>query len=132
MKYNKTSELTKDTSILIVGLGVIGGSYARALTRQGYTVRCITKHQPDIDYAMSLGMIASGTTEVDPDLVGSADLVIFALYPQVFIDWIKQYQQFFKPGALITDVTGVKGSVVCTVQSLLREDVEFIAAHPMA
>ena len=77
-------------------------------------------------------MIVSGCTEVEPKLVGSADLIVFALYPQVFIDWIGQYQQFFKSGALITDVTGVKQSVVDTVQEMLREDVEFIAAHPMA
>ncbi len=129
---NLKYELNQNTNILIVGLGVIGGSYARALTKRGYRVRCITKHQPDIDYALSEGMIVLGSTEVDPALVADADLIVFALYPHVFIDWIRQYQRFFKPGALITDVTGVKESVVDTVQSLLRRDVEFIAAHPMA
>ena len=125
-------KLTKDTNILIVGLGVIGGGYARALTKQGFHVRCITKEQKDIDYALSLGMIESGTTEVDPILIGNADLIVFALYPQVFVDWLRDYQHFFRSGTLITDVTGVKRSIVQTVQSLLREDVEFIAAHPMA
>ena len=62
-------KLTKDTNVLIVGLGVIGGGYARALTKQGFHVRCITKEQKDIDYALSLGMIESGTTEVDPVLI---------------------------------------------------------------
>ena len=125
-------KLTKDTNILIVGLGVIGGGYARALTKQGFRVRCITKEQKDIDYALSLGMIESGSTEVDPVLIGNADLIVFALYPQVFVDWLRDYQHLFRPGTLITDVTGVKRSIVQTVQSLLREDVEFIAAHPMA
>ena len=125
-------KLTKDTNILIVGLGVIGGGYAQALTKRGYTVRCITLEQSTIDYALARGMIAEGCTEVDPALVGSADLVIFALYPHVFIEWIERYQSLFKSGALITDVTGVKGSVVETVQDMLRDDVEFIAAHPMA
>ena len=129
---NTMEQLTKDTNILIVGLGVIGGGYAQALTKRGYTVRCITKEQKDIDYAMARGMIASGTTVVDPTLVGEADLIVFALYPHIFIEWIKQYQHLFKAGALITDVTGVKGGVVETVQSILRPDVEFIAAHPMA
>ncbi len=124
--------LDLNTNILIVGLGVIGGGYARALTKRGYRVRCITKEQKDIDYAMNLGMIAEGTTEVDPALVGAADLIVFALYPTVFIEWIKQYQHLFRSGALITDVTGVKGGVVTEVQSILRPDVEFIAAHPMA
>ncbi len=125
-------KLTTDTNILIVGLGVIGGSYARALSAKGFAVHCITKEQKDIDYALERGMIASGSTEVSPETVGAADLVVFALYPHIFIDWIKQYQSYFKPGALITDVTGVKGSVVSSVQAMLREDVEFIAAHPMA
>jgi prephenate dehydrogenase len=129
---NTIESFTKDTNILIVGLGVIGGGYAQALTKRGYTVRCITKEQQDIDYAMERGMIASGTTEVDPRLVGEADLIVFALYPHIFIEWIKQNQNLFKAGALITDVTGVKGGVVETVQSILRPDIEFIAAHPMA
>lgn len=125
-------KLTPDTNILIVGLGVIGGSYAKALSKKGFRVRCITKEQKDIDYARALGAIEEGTTEVDPDLVGTADLIVFALYPHVFVEWIKQYQHLFRPGVLITDVTGVKGNVVKTVQEMLRSDVEFIAAHPMA
>ena len=124
--------IDKNTKILIVGLGVIGGGYAAALTEKGYTVGCITKEQKDVDYALEKGMISFGTTEVDEATVSWADLVIFALYPTVFIDWIKKYQRYFKPGTLITDVTGVKGSVVSKVQSILRPDVEFISAHPMA
>lgn len=124
--------LTKDTNILIVGLGVIGGSYARALSRQGYTVRCITKEQKDIDYALSLGMIKEGSTEVKAKFVQKADLIIFALYPHIFVEWIKEHQHLFAAGTLITDVTGVKSRIVYEVQSILRPDVEFIAAHPMA
>ena len=125
-------QLTKDTNILIIGLGVIGGSYAAALSRQGYTVRCITKDEDDIAYALSRGMIRQGTTEVVPEIVKKAELIIFALYPSIFIEWIKEYQHLFSPGTLITDVTGVKGTVVDVVQGMLRDDVEFIAAHPMA
>ena len=124
--------LTKETNILIIGLGVIGGSYARALSRQGYRVRCITKEQKDIDYALSLGMIEEGSTEVNENFVQSADLIVFALYPHIFVNWIKEYQHLFRAGTLITDVTGVKSQIVAEVQSILRSDVEFIAAHPMA
>ena len=124
--------LSKDTKILIVGLGVIGGSYARALSRSGYHVRCITKEQKDIDYALSLGMIEEGSTEVTKETVEWADLVVFALYPHIFVEWIKEYQHLFRSGTLITDVTGVKSRIVDEVQTLLRTDVEFIAAHPMA
>ena len=125
-------KLNKDTNILIVGLGVVGGGYASALTEKGYRVKCITKEQADVEYALERKMIEYGTTEVDPLIVGDADLIVFALYPTVFIDWVEKYQRYFKSGALITDVTGVKGSVVERVQSILRSDVEFISAHPMA
>ena len=125
-------KFSKDTKILIVGLGVIGGSYASALTDAGYDVRCITKEQRDVDYAIEKKMISYGTTELEPELIKESDLVIFALYPTVFIDWIEKNQSLFAPGTLITDVTGVKGTVVDRVQELLREDLEFISAHPMA
>ena len=125
-------KLTQETEILIVGLGVIGGGYARALTDKGYRVTCITKEQKDVDYALERGMIAAGFTEVDPEVVGKADLVILALYPTVMLNWLETYQGYFKSGAIVTDVTGVKGNIVDRVQEMLREDVEFIAAHPMA
>ena len=116
----------------MVGLGLIGGSYAMALTKKGYDVSAITLEQSSVDYAVENGIIARGTTEVDPEIIGSSDIVIFALYPHVFTRWVKENQQYFKSGAVITDVTGVKGSVVYEIQDILREDVEFIAAHPMA
>lgn len=119
-------------NILIVGLGLLGGSYAEALTRAGFKVNAITKEQSSVDFALKKGIIAYGTTKVDKELIGSAELVIFALYPHIFTEWINKYQQYLKPGAVITDVTGVKGCIVDKIQALLRPDVEFIAAHPMA
>ena len=122
----------KETKILIVGLGVIGGSYAMALTEKGYDVSCITKEESDIRYALKRGMIRYGTTEVEPELVAGSELIVFALYPTTFVEWIKKHQHLFSPGTLITDVTGIKSSVVYQVQDILREDVEYIPAHPMA
>ena len=125
-------KLTKDTKILIIGLGVMGGSYAKALSDKGYTVKCITKETADIRYGLEHGMISYGTTEVEPELVKEAELIIFALYPAAFINWIKKYQHLLSGGCIITDVTGVKSGVVYKVQDMLRDDVEYIAAHPMA
>lgn len=123
---------TKDKNILIVGLGVIGGGYAKGLSDRGYRVRCITKNQRDIDYAMARGMILEGKDYPDERLIKEADIIVFALYPTVFIEWVKDYQHLFKSGAIITDVSGVKSTVVYKIQEFLREDVEFISAHPMA
>ena len=118
--------------ILIVGLGLLGGSYAKVLKRFGFHISAITKEQSSIDYAIREGIIDVGSIEVDEKIIGEADLVIFALYPHVFVEWIEKNQMLLKSGALITDVTGVKRSIVYKIQNMLRTDVEFIAAHPMA
>jgi prephenate dehydrogenase len=125
-------KLIKDINFLIVGLGLLGGSYARALKKKGYHVEAITKEQSSVDYALENGIIDAGSVSVEPSMLERADLMIFALYPHVFIEWIRENQKFFRPGTVLTDVTGVKGSVVYEIQEMLREDVEFIAAHPMA
>jgi prephenate dehydrogenase len=119
-------------NILIVGLGLLGGRYAKELKRFGFHISAVTLEQSSIDYALREGLIDEGSTEIDAKMIGEADLVIFALYPHVFVEWIEQNQHLLKSGALITDVTGVKRSIVYRIQDMLRPDVEFIAAHPMA
>lgn len=124
--------LKKDLKILIVGLGLLGGSYAKKLTSEGYRVRAITRDPDTINYALEHNMIESGTVEIDEKLIADSDLIIFALYPKVFIKWIEEHGHLIQPDTVITDVTGVKGSVVDRVQSALPEGIEFISAHPMA
>ena len=118
--------------ILIVGLGLLGGSYAKVLKRFGFHISAITLDQGSIDYAIRENIIDEGSTELDERMIGEADLVIFALYPHIFVEWIEKNQGLLKSGALITDVTGVKRSIVYQIQDMLRPDVEFVAAHPMA
>lgn len=125
-------KIDKNTNILIVGLGIIGGSYAKGFSAKGYSINAIDKDEDTIKYALKNKIIEKGTTEIDEEMIRQADLVIFALYPHIFKDWIKSNQKFFKPGTIITDVTGVKGCIVDDVQYILREDCEYIAAHPMA
>ena len=125
--------LSKDMKVLIVGLGLIGGSYALALSKKGYEVGAITLKQEDIDYALKNNIIKHGQILVTKEYVSMFDVVIFALYPKIFIEWISNYHDYFKKGAIISDVTGVKGEIVYKVQDLLKDDdVEFIGAHPMA
>ena len=125
-------KITKDKKILIVGLGLIGGSYAEGFTHKGYFVGAITRSQKSIDYALDKGIIKEGTTEITKEFVSKYDIIIFALYPEQFTNWIEKYQDTFKSGALISDVTGVKCEIVYKIQSILRKDVEFVPAHPMA
>lgn len=124
--------LDKNKNILIVGLGLLGGCYAMALRRWGYKVSAITLKQEDINYALENDIITYGTTEVEEDLVKNADLIIFALYPHIFLEWIEKHGYLIKKGAVITDVTGVKTAIIDKVQSALKQGVEFISAHPMA
>lgn len=125
-------QLKETTHILIVGLGLLGGSYAMALSKKGYHVEAITLESQDIEYGITHNLIESGTTEVEPERIARANLIIFALYPHVFEEWIDRYGNLIQPGTLITDVTGVKGALLDRIQSKLPDQVEFIAAHPMA
>ncbi|MDO4999941.1 MAG: prephenate dehydrogenase [Bacteroidales bacterium] len=118
--------------VLIVGLGMIGGSYAQKLSSLGFEVGALARRQQTLDFALEKGYIAHGQTEVTREYVSRFDIVIFALYPHAFVEWIRQYQDYIRPGAVITDVTGVKRSIVPTIQEMLRPDLEFVPAHPMA
>ncbi len=124
--------LNNQKRILIVGLGLLGGSYAIALKKHGYTVTAITRDPETITYAKERGWIDEGTTEVDASLIGAADIVIFALYPRTFVEWIREYGHLLSENTVITDVTGVKGCLVYEIQAMLPKNAEFIAAHPMA
>lgn len=125
-------KIIKDVKFLIVGLGLIGGSYAQALTDLGYEVGAITRSQKSIDYAMEKGLIANGTIDVTKEYVSRFDVIVFALYPNVLLDWIEKYQGYIKDGAVLTDVTGVKTPIVYKIQDMLRPEIEFVGAHPMA
>ncbi len=122
----------KNTKVLIVGLGLMGGSYAQGLTARGCEVGAIDRKQSSVSYAIKRGIIKHGRTEIDPEYIKEFDLIVFALYPHSFVEWITDNQKYIKEGALLTDVTGVKGGLVEKIQGILREDLEFIGAHPMA
>ena len=125
-------EWITDSRILIVGLGLMGGSYAKALKRLGFHVTAIDTDPAAIDFALSHHLVDRGFTQAEQQVISESDAVIFALYPTVFRRWIGENQQYFHPGTMLTDVTGVKSCVVYDIQSMLRPGVEFIPAHPMA
>ena len=124
--------LDQDKKILVVGLGLIGGSYAAALSDVGFEVGGIDASETSVGYALERGFIAHGQTEVTAEYVGKFDILVFALYPHVLLEWTETYASFIQSGALVTDVTGVKTGVVYRMQALLGERAEFVGAHPMA
>lgn len=117
--------------ILIIGLGLIGGSYAKKLTSKGYDVYGLDIDENTIDYAIKNKIIKDGKTTVSKEYLSSFDKIIFGLYPSKLVEFVNNYHDYFKKGALISDVTGVKEVIVYKVQELLK-DQEFIGAHPMA
>ena len=121
-----------DKKILIVGLGLIGGSYAEGLTSKGYFVGALSDNKEDIEYALNKGIIKVGESEIKEEFIKKFDVLIFALYPHTFINWVKENQKYIKSGALINDVTGVKKVVVDEIESILRSDLDFVPSHPMA
>ena len=124
--------MKKSDKILIVGLGLIGGSYAEGLTLKGYEVYAIDTNIESIEFAKEKKIIKDGTTNVSKEFLEQMDIVIFALYPHIVIEWIKSYQKYLKPNTIITDVTGIKKWLYDNIKDILREDLEYIGAHPMA
>lgn len=124
--------MNKDIRFLIIGLGLMGGSYAYALSKRGYHVSAIDINSDAISYAKKHDIIEEGAV-FDESLIRHADVVFFGLYPNTMVEWIQANRQHFKKGCLISDVSGVKCSIVERCQALLKTDpVEFIASHPMA
>lgn len=123
--------LDNKKQILIVGLGLIGGSYAKAFKKRGFRVTAIDIDREALNYAMENGVINYGMTE-SVELISAADIIVLGLYPDAVVGWIEKNQKYFKPDTMITDVSGVKRNVVDKAQEILRPDVEFIGSHPMA
>lgn len=123
--------MNKKMKIVIVGLGLMGGSYARALTKQGYQVKAIDINQRSIDYALQHQIICEGKTDHFQDFLQDVDLLILCLYPSTMLSWLAQNKDMIAKHAIVTDICGVKGCVVDKAQAILGE-VEFVGAHPMA
>ena len=95
-------------NIVVVGLGVIGGSFTMALKNAGFKdVYGIDINEQSLRKAEKLGLIKEGFTEGDK-ILKSADLIIISLYPRLVKRFIEDNKENFKDGAVITDATGIK------------------------
>lgn len=121
-----------DLNITVVGLGLIGGSYAMAIRELNpKKLYAVDIDEEAILDAEKNGIIDKGYVNADIPLKES-DLVIICLYPKLVKDFIKSNIEHFKNGAVITDVTGIKGRFIEEVNQILREDLDFVFGHPMA
>jgi prephenate dehydrogenase len=122
----------KDQNIAIVGLGVVGGSFALALREAGYqNVTGLDADQETLDKALAAGAITRGS-RLAGEILPDADLVILALYPGQILPFVREHRALLKTGALLTDVAGVKSSLAARLPAVMPEGVEFVLGHPMA
>lgn len=124
--------LNRNENYLVVGLGLLGGKYAMALSQQGFHVDGINRSEEHLQFALRRGYIKTGKTHDFEDLIAAADHIIFGLYPTAFLEWFRTYGSLLKPGCIFTDVSGVKTGLVGPIQAICPPGVEFIASHPMA
>lgn len=118
-------------TILIAGLGLIGGSMAKAIRVQtncrilGYDI------SPKVcNDALDQGVIDE---IADSSEFNRADIIIVAVYPDATIEFIKSHVQNFKKGSVIVDLCGIKGYICDKVTDAVREHgIHFIGGHPMA
>ena len=122
----------RDLTFAIVGLGLIGGSYAKAL--RNLKVRKILGM--DISHGIARACLNANmideVVEADGSNLKEADVIICSVYPEAVMGFVRQNIQNFAEGMLMTDATGVKGTMPREIQELLPEGCEFISGHPMA
>lgn len=113
----------------VLGLGLIGGSFAKALHQGGTEVLAWNRTQATLD----LAMIDTVDGVLDDASVPSCELIILAGYPEVSIEWLHQMAPLVSPGAIVIDVVGVKRVVCDSCFALAREhNWTFVGCHPMA
>lgn len=118
-------------NIAIVGLGVIGGSFAKGFKAAGYTnIYGIDVNEATLEIAVNQGMIKEGFVEAK-DILHDMDIIMISLYPNQIAPFIEQYKNYLKEGAILTDVTGVKTTIIEKVLNVLPSTVDFVFAHPM-
>lgn len=118
-------------NIGIIGLGLMGASFAKRLSPQkDKTIYGIDQNEQTIQTALELNIIKEGST--DPGkLIKKCNLIILALYPTMIKPWIVENQQYLESGTILMDISGVKTNIVEPVQAILRDDLELISIHPM-
>lgn len=117
--------------IIVVGLGLIGGSIAKALKQNtSHRVLGIDVNEDVLLDACSCGAIDGKGSMADLE---RADLVYLSIYPEDIVKFVRQYGNRLKPGCILTDACGIKGEICSAMERLSQgAPYEFVAGHPMA
>ena len=115
----------------IAGLGLIGGSMAKAIHQ--YTNCTLLGYDTDgavLSRALDEGIISAALTA---DRLADCQLVIVALYPEAAVDYVIRHRDQFRRGGTVMDCGGVKGVVCGPLESVVRDaGFHFVGGHPMA
>jgi prephenate dehydrogenase len=115
----------------IVGLGLIGGTYARSLRQYPYEIVGIDKDDKALQFALDNNIIDKGTS-TPKDVLNELDVVFLCLYPKDTVKFIQQNINHFKRGAIISDAVGIKRRLIDALDVYFKDEVEFVFAHPIA
>ena len=122
----------RELEITVVGLGLIGGSLAKAISKLSPKKLWAVDIDKDVlALAESTGVIDKGFLEGTTPLQRS-DLVIICVYPELTSKFIKDNMDNYRPGAVITDTAGIKSKLLNEIQMFLRDDLDFVGGHPLA
>ena len=114
----------------ILGLGLIGGSLARAYAKAGHTVLAAEKDEAMLAFAQIAGAIHGELTDEN---IGSCDLILLAIYPAGSAAWLEEKAHLVSPAALVMDCCGVKREICARCFPLAEQyGFTFIGGHPMA
>jgi prephenate dehydrogenase len=121
------------TQAAIIGVGLIGGSLGMILRRKGLasSVVGVGRRIENLKTAVSLGAIDRYVVDAREG-VKDADLVVLATPVDTYERHLNEWASCLKPGAIVTDVGSVKGSLVEQSERLLPSGVHFVGAHPIA
>lgn len=124
----------------IVGLGIMGGSFARAIQENILEVKEATgkiyacdRNEYSLKEALKYSVIDEGFSPENVDeMLKNCDVVIICLYPALIVDFMKEHKTAFKKGAIVTDISGVKAIYKNHFEEFETDDYDFIVGHPMA
>ncbi len=129
---NGDSSFFINQTIGIIGLGLIGGSYAKGLRRLGVQhILAVDIDEAALAQAKADGVIDEGYT-AGTDALQKADILIFCMAADAMIAFIADNVIHFKEDVLLTDVAGIKGNTAEQIRSLLPDRMDFVPGHPMA
>ena len=114
----------------ILGLGLIGGSLARAYALEGHTVYAIQRNETMLSFAMLAGAVHGKLNE---KTIPKCDLILLAIYPDGSASWLERNAHLISKDALVLDCCGVKQEICSRCFPIAKEyGFTFVGGHPMA